>query len=111
MGGVYNWMEVFCNNHRTRCNMNPINALETFNPREDILQDVYIVEKTNTKQGWSVPAADEGWQLWRPRDFQDARNRIYHAGEQLPGIELSRDTIATLYTGYLSVERGGLEVV
>ena len=39
MGGVYNWMEVFCNNHRTRCNMNPIDGLETFNPREDILQE------------------------------------------------------------------------
>ncbi len=27
-----------------------------------------------------------------------------------PGIGLARDTIATLYTGYLSVERGGSEV-
>ena len=36
MGGVSNWLEVYCNNHRTRCNMNPVNALETFNPREDI---------------------------------------------------------------------------
>ncbi len=27
--------------------------------------------------------------------------------EPLSGIGLARDTIATLYTGYLSVERGG----
>ena len=26
MGGVSNWLEIFCNDHRTRCNMNPINA-------------------------------------------------------------------------------------
>ena len=110
MGGVYNWMEVFCNNHRTRCNMNPINALETFNPREEILQDVYVVEKTNTKQGWSFPAPDEGWQHGYPQEFQDFMESIYQGREPLSGIELARDTIATLYTGYLSVERGGLEV-
>jgi hypothetical protein len=35
---------------------------------------------------------------------------IYLDREPLSGIELARDTIATLYTGYLSVERGGAEV-
>jgi predicted dehydrogenase len=110
MGGVSNWLEVFCNNHRTRCNMNPVNALETFNPREDILKDVYVIEKTSTKQGWSHPAADEGWQHGYPQEFQDFMESIYHDREPLSGIELARDTIATLYTGYLSVERGGAEV-
>jgi predicted dehydrogenase len=110
MGGVNNWMEVFCNNHRTRCNLNPINALETFNPREDIFEDVYVVEKTSTKQGWSHPAPDEGWQHGYPQEFQDFMECIYLDREPLSGIELARDTIATLYTGYLSVERGGAEV-
>jgi predicted dehydrogenase len=110
MGGVANWLEVFCNNHRTRCNMNPTNALETFNPQEDILQDVYIVEKTSTKQGWSHPAPDEGWQHGYPQEFQDFMESIYHDREPLSGIALARDTIATLYAGYLSVERGGSEV-
>ena len=110
MGGVYNWLEVFCNNHRTRCNMNPVNALETFNPREDIFEDVYVVEKISTKQGWSCPAADEAWQHGYPQEFQDFMESFYLDREPLSGIELARDTIAALYTGYLSVERGGLEV-
>ncbi len=110
MGGVYNWMEIFCNNHRTRCNMNPVNALETFNPREDIFKDIYVVEKISTKQGWSFPAPDEGWQHGYPQEFQDFMESIYHDREPLSGIDLARDTIATLYTGYLSVERGGAEV-
>jgi predicted dehydrogenase len=110
MGGVSNWLEVFCNNHRTRCNMNPVNALETFNPREDILKDVYVIEKTSTKQGWSHPAPDEGWQHGYPQEFQDFMESIYHDREPLSGIELARDTIATLYSGYLSVERAGAEV-
>ncbi len=56
LGGVHNWLEVFANNHRTRCNLNPIDALETYNPREDLLKNVYVREKIGTKQGWSHPA-------------------------------------------------------
>jgi predicted dehydrogenase len=110
MGGVHNWLEVVCNNHRTRCNMNPVNALETFNPREEILRDVYITEKLGTKQGWSHPAPDEGWQHGYPQEFQDFMESIYNDREPLSGIELASDTIATIYAGYLSAERGGIEV-
>jgi predicted dehydrogenase len=110
MGGVNNWLEVHCNNHRTRCNLNPTNAMETFNPREDIFRDIYVVEKISTKQGWSCPSPDEGWQHGYPQEFQDFMESIYHDREPLSGIELARDTIATLYAGYLSVERSGAEV-
>jgi predicted dehydrogenase len=110
MGGVHNWLEVICNNHRTRCNLNPIDALETFNPREEILRDVYITEKIGTKQGWSHPAPDEAWQHGYPQEFQDFIESIYYDREPLSGIELARDTIATIYAGYLSAERGGVEM-
>ena len=110
MGGVHNWMEIICNNHRTRCNLNPIDALETYNPREDIFRDVYTVEKIGTKQGWSHPAPDEAWQHGYPQEFQDFMESIYHDREPLSGIELARDTITTIYAGYLSAERGGAEV-
>lgn len=110
IGGVRNWMEVICNNHRTRCNLNPIDALETFNPREDILRDVYLVEKTNTRQGWSHPAPDEAWQHGHPQEFQDFIESIAYDREPISGLELARDTIAAIYAGYLSGERGGVEV-
>jgi hypothetical protein len=35
---------------------------------------------------------------------------IYYDREPLSGIELANDTIATIYAGYLSAERGGIEV-
>jgi predicted dehydrogenase len=110
VGGVHNWLEVVCNNHRTRCNLNPIDALETFNPREEIFRDVYVTEKLGTKQGWSHPAPDESWQHGYPQEFQDFMESLYHDREPLSGMELARDTIAVIYSGYLSAERGGLEV-
>jgi predicted dehydrogenase len=110
LGGVHNWLEVLCNNHRTRCNLNPVDALDTFNPREELLRDVYITEKSGTKQGWSHPAPDEAWQHGYPQEFQDFSESIHEGREPLSGLELARDTIATLYAGYLSAERGGTEV-
>lgn len=109
LGGVQNSLEVICNNHRTRCNLNPVNALETFNPKEDLFQDVYVVEKTGTKQGWSHPAPDESWQHGYPQEFQDFMESIAHDREPLSGIDLARDTIAVIYAGYVSAELGGTE--
>ncbi|MBB6145216.1 putative dehydrogenase [Silvibacterium bohemicum] len=110
IGGVHNWMEIICNNHRTRCNLNPIDALETFNPKEEIFKDIYITEKLGSKQGWSNPAPDEAWQHGYPQEFQDFMESIFHGREPLSGIELACDAIATIYAGYLSAERGGAEV-
>src|SRR3984885_10246944 len=110
LGGVHNWLEVICNNHRTRCNLNPVDALETFNPKEELLKDVYITEKIGTKQGWSRPAADEDWQHGYPQEFQDFMESIYFGREPLSGVDLAQDTIAVIYAGYRSAEGGGIEV-
>ncbi|HUU12713.1 MAG TPA: Gfo/Idh/MocA family oxidoreductase [Terriglobia bacterium] len=110
LGGVHNWLEVFANNHRTRCNLNPVNALETYNPKEDFLKDVYVTEKIGTKQGWSHPAPDEDWQHGYPQEFQDFMEAVALDREPLCGGGLGRDTIAVLYSAYLSAERLGVEV-
>jgi predicted dehydrogenase len=110
LGGVHNWLEVVCNNHRTHCNLSPVNSLETFNAREDLLKDVYVTEKIGTKQGWSNPATDEDWHHGYPQEFQDFMESIFKGRKPISTAELARDTIATLYTGYLSAQRGGAEV-
>jgi len=107
---VHSWLEVVANNHRTRCNLNPIDAIETYNPREDILKDVYLAEKLGTKQGWSNPAPDEGWQNGYPQEFQDFMESMAANRSPLASGELARDTIAVLYSAYLSAERRGAEV-
>jgi len=110
LGGVHNWLEVFANNHRTRCNLNPTNALVTYNPREDLFKDVYVVEKLGTKQGWSHPAADESWQHGYLRELQDFMESFAANREPLSSAELARDTIEVVYCAYLSAERRGAEV-
>jgi predicted dehydrogenase len=110
LGGVHSWLEVYANNHRTRCNLNPIDSLETYNPKEELLKDVYLTEKLGTKQGWSHPAPDENWQQGYQQEFQDFMESISKGRAPISGAELGRDVVAVLYSAYLSAERKGTEV-
>ena len=110
LGGVHNWLEVMANNHRTRCNINPTDSVTTYNPREDQLRDVYIVEKIGTKQGWSHPAPDEDWMSGYPQELQDFMECVFSGREPQSGGELAEDTLAVMYASYLSAERRGQEV-
>ena len=110
LGGVHNWLEVFANNHRTTCRLNPVNLLDTYNPAEAQLRDVYVVEKIGTKQGWTHPAADEEWQQGFHAEIQDFVECCLSGRAPQAGAALAHDTVAALYAGYLSAERQGAEV-
>ncbi len=110
MGGVHNWLEIFANNHRVRCNLSPINAMELYNPQEEQLADVYVVEKIGTKQGWSTPAPDESFMFGYPQEIQDFIEAIATDREPKAGMLAASDIVGVLYAAYLSAERKGVEV-
>ena len=110
MGGVHNWLEIFANNHRTRCNLSPTNTMELYNPQEEQLANVYVIEKIGTKQGWSNPAPDENWMFGYPQEIQDFMEAIATDREPKSGMLAASDVVSVLYTAYLSAERKGAEV-
>ncbi len=110
LGGVHNWLEVFANNHRTMCRLNPVNLLDTYNPVAAQLSDVYVVEKIGTKEGWSHPAADEEWQQGFYAEIQDFVECCRDGRRPQSDAVIAHDTVATLYAGYVSAERKGQEV-
>ncbi len=110
MGGVHNWLEVYANNHRYRCNINPNNCGVLYNPDEAQLEDVYICEKIGTKQGWSMPSPDEDWMSGYPQEMQDFMECVSLDREPKCGAQLAADTISVMYAAYLSDERKGAEV-
>ncbi len=110
MGGVHNWLEIFANNHRARCNMSPSNAMELYNPAEEQLADVYLMEKLGTRQGWSNPAPDEYSTFGYPQEIQDFIEAAATGREPKSGMLVAADTVAVLYAAYLSAEQNGREV-
>ena len=111
LGGVHNWIEVNTSNHRTICNINPNTAMQAYTPSADHFKDVYILEKIETKAGWSSVSPDEGWFAGYQHEM-DAFYRSAAYGEPVESnSSLAADVISTIYSGYVSAERKGAEVL
>ncbi len=109
-GGVKNHIEVHANNHRTICNIAPNNAMQTYNPSEEILKDVYVVEKTGSKQGWSFVSPDEAWFNGYQHEMEAFYGTITFGNPIESNSQLAACTIATIYAAYVSAEQQGVEV-
>jgi predicted dehydrogenase len=111
LGGVKNWIEINTSNHRTICNIGPNNAMQSYTPNERHFENVYIVEKTETKQGCSSISPDEAWFA----GYQHEMEAFYRTAAFGDPIEsnsrLAADVMATIYSGYVSAELKGTEVV
>ncbi|MHC4618118.1 MAG: Gfo/Idh/MocA family protein [Planctomycetota bacterium] len=110
LGGIHNWIEVAANNHRTICNINPNTAMQTYNPVEENFRDIYVVEKTGTKQGWSTPSPDEDWFTGYPQEIEAFYRTIAYDRPLEGTSRLAADCISTIYSAYVSAEKSGAEV-
>lgn len=109
-GGVKNYLEVHANNHRTICNITPNNAMQTYNPIDENFKDIYVVEKTGTKQGWSNISPDEAWFNGYQHEMEAFYKSVAFNDPIQSNSRLAADVIATIYTGYLSAEEHGIEL-
>jgi len=109
LGGVHNWLEICATNHRTICNLNPSNQMQTYNPVEAQFDDIYVVEKIGTKQGWAMTAPDEDFSHGFPQEMEAFYRAVGHGEDVESDSQLAADTISTIYSGYVSATNGGAE--
>jgi predicted dehydrogenase len=109
-GGVKNFVEVHANNHRTICNITPNNAMQTYNPVDENFNNIYVVEKTGTKQGWSNISPDEGWFNGYQHEMDAFYNTVANGAPVESNSSLAADVISTIYAAYLSAEQSGKEI-
>ncbi len=110
LGGIHNWLEICANNHRTLCNINPNTAMQTYNPVETNFQDVYVVEKIGTKQGWACTSPDEDWFTGYPQEMEAFYRAIAYGEPVESDSLLAADAISTIYSAYVSAQRRGAAV-
>jgi predicted dehydrogenase len=110
MGGIYDYVEVFANNHRTRCRMSPVNVIDVYNPRHEQMKDIYLVEKISSNEGWIPASPEEGWSLGYGRELRDFVKAIGTGQPPESDLDLAIDITVTLYAGYVSADDKGREV-
>jgi len=110
LGGIYDYVEVFANNHRARCRLSPTNLVDLYAPSGQEMDDMYIMEKLSSREGWSNAAPDENWTMGYQNEIQDFLECAVSGNRPQSDLDLAIDTTATIYAAYLSAERKGAEV-
>ena len=110
LGGVYDFLEVFANNHRTRCLINPTRVMDVYSPNRKEMEGLELVEKISSNEGWMPADAEFGWgngQLHEMRDFVHA---MVDGRQPESDLDLAIDITLAIYAGYVSADRKGAEV-
>ena len=106
LGGIYNYVKVFCSRGRIECNLNPNDQVMVYGPDEDAFGNEYIAEKLSTRAGWNFASPDEHWASGYPQEIQDFAECVAFDREPLSGWMLARDVVAVIYAAYVSAEEG-----
>lgn len=109
LGGIYDYVEVFANNHRSRSRISPSGLMDVYNPRNDEFSDIYLMEKVSTQEGWSMAAPDENFTMGYLPELQDFIMSAAEKREAQSGLGLALDTTAAIYAAYVSDEQHGIE--
>ena len=110
LGGIHNWLEVCANNHRAVCNINPNTAMQTYNPVEKNFDDIYVVEKIGTKQGWACTSPDEDWLTGYPQEIEAFYRTIAYGEPTESDSLLAANAISAMYSAYVSADAQGTAV-
>ena len=106
MGGIYNYLTVYGSRCVLKANVNPNTACQAYTPDGDFFKDEYLVEKTETKEGWSFPSPDEDMVTGYPDELRDFVGAISHGRSPKSDLMLAHDVLTVTYGAYWSAEQG-----
>ncbi len=86
--------------------MEHTNLVQAFAPDPSVFDREYLMEKLETKAGWSAPAPDEDWVQGHRHAIQDFVESVAQGRRPLADGRLGRDVIEVVYAGYLSAAEG-----
>ena len=106
LGGVRNQLAVYGAKAVVFANINPNDAVQAYAPESSVFGEEYIVEKIETKAGWTFPQPNEDWSNGYFAEIQDFMESIAFNREPLSGAQLARDVTAVIYGAYVSAAEG-----
>jgi predicted dehydrogenase len=106
LGGMESSLQVFLSNAHIKCNMEHSGLVSAFAPSPTVFEHEYLMEKLETKAGWSAPAPDEDWMQGHVHMVQDFVESVAMGRPPLADGRLGRDAIEVVYAGYVSAADG-----
>jgi len=106
LGGIYNYVKLFCSRGRIEANLNPNDQVMIYGPDDAAFGDEHIAEKLSTRAGWNFASPDEHRASGYPQEIQDFVECVAYGRRPLSGWMLARDVVAVIYAAYVSAEEG-----
>jgi predicted dehydrogenase len=106
LGGIRNYLTAHGSRAVATANINPNTMCQAYTPDGSYFDSEYLVEKIETKEGWSFPAPDEDAVTGYPEELRDFVRAIAQGGSPKSDLMLATDVLLVVYAGYLSAERG-----
>jgi predicted dehydrogenase len=106
LGGVRNQLSLFCSNAVVEASLSPEGSVRAFAPDPSAFAEAYLVEKLETKAGWSQPSPDEHWAQGYPQELADFAQAILQGRPPRSDGTLGRQVVAVVYAAYLSARSG-----
>ena len=106
VGGVRNIVEVFTSESAHLCNMTPNNHTLSYFANDRNLEDVFISEKVETKQGWQFVSTMEEYTRGYVDEFQDFMECIAYDRQPKSDFNLAYDSTKAIYAAYWSASEG-----
>jgi predicted dehydrogenase len=106
LGGMESSLQIALSNAHIKCNMEHSGLVSAFAPSPAVFEREYLMEKLETKAGWSSPAPDEDWMQGHIHMVQDFVESVATGRSPLADGRLGRDAIEVVYAGYVSAAEG-----
>jgi predicted dehydrogenase len=106
MGGIRNFLSAFGSRAVVTANINPNTTCQAYTPDGAYFDSEYIVEKTETKGGWSFPAPDEDAVTGYPEELRDFVSAVQQGRAPRSDLLLAMDVLMLVYAGYCSAAEG-----
>ena len=111
LGGMESRLEVFLSNCHIKCNLSPNNLVQAFAPDAQVFADEYLMEKVETKAGWSTPIPDEDWSSGHHSMCRDFILAVAEGRPARATGELGLEVVRVVYGAYCSAQEGGRVVL
>jgi predicted dehydrogenase len=106
LGGMQSRLEIFASNCHLQCNLSPHDLLRAYAPDAGVFGEEYLMEKLDTRAGWSTPLPDEDWSAGHLAMCQDFVEAVAQGRPVRSGGALGRDVVRVLYAAYASAAEG-----
>lgn len=110
LGGVYDYVEVFANNHRTRCKISPVSVVDLYSPSHQEFAGLQLMEKVTTNEGWIAVSPEQNWARGFKQEMLDFCQAFHSGRTPECDLDLGIDITLTLYAAYVSADDHGREV-